>query len=78
MLASLEGPEAGSDCIKIQYARKCCSVVGRRKARSCSLKTLTGNREMARLVEAGWSLICVSGSHPLKNDRVGHLTHLDN
>ena len=52
-VGSLEGPEAGSDCVEAQYARRRCSVIERLEARSCSLEIMTGNRKMARLVKAG-------------------------
>ena len=52
MLASLEGPEAGSDCVEAQYARKRCSVIERLEARSCSLEIMTGSRKMLMLIRA--------------------------
>ena len=69
MLASLEGPEAGSDCVEAQYARKRCSVIERLEARSCSLEIMTGSRETAGSTKA-WRRTSVG------TIGVGHLTHL--
>jgi len=52
ILESLEGPEAGSDCVEAQFARKRCSVIERLEARSCSLEIMTGSRKMLMLIRA--------------------------
>ena len=68
-VGSLEGPEAGSDCVEAQYARRRCSVIERLEARSCSLEIMTWSRETARLTEV-WRRTSVG------TIGVGHLTHL--